>query len=226
MELFQITDDSLILDGNERKPICICIDASNEVDFNTLTDISNSVKKIANDICQKVEMQMKIEFCIVTYGEECRVIRDFAFLKENEFEDLEIQKIGGAPNLKKALEKCVDLINSRFSFYDVADISSLPAQLFLISSGKTCEEIGEFSNRIISAEKILKVLPFKIGNGSCEILQSLTRSGEVHSDTGEFKKLFEEFKKSAENISGSANEIFKWYELRQEDLDEFDEEEI
>ncbi len=203
MEKLLIDESSLFTNKNLRLPLCICYDVSSKVKESLLPDVDNRINDLLDFIYNNVECRSKTDVAIVTYAYSPQLRRGFELIKEGESFSSSSEK--SEPDLNGALNFCVELINDRLDEYELTDVRYYQPEILLLSSGESSCDVTVAPRLICAQEqRLLSVIPIRLGDGSTQLLRELTADKAVFTDVGNFQNLFECLKKSISQVSSSS----------------------
>ena len=225
MTQLKLNQSELVLNKVPRMPVCIVVDTSENVicDAVNIRNIKRGLEQLTGKIKDSLSLRTLIDLCIISYGSKVKVTKPFGSLKEDE--TIQIDVVGGLPDLNQALRQLIQEYTIRMNEYDANGINRYTPTFFIISSGELLDKESAEVSQICHWSSIgkVEVVPIKIGEGTEDSLSMLSLEGNVFQmNSFNYESLFDTIGKSIEMLSQSSYGAVESLKAKSVAWDEFE----
>lgn len=222
--------EDLIENEAIRIPVCLCIDASRSMSYDSgIEKLENGIKKLYEEIQQDESIKYGLELCIITFGENVEVIEPFSLVLDRKIPKI---KASGNTLLGTAVNKALDLLEDRKALYRQYGIDYFQPWLIIMTDGASYGEskklLANAQQRSRELERINKLRVFPVAIGKKVKKDSLAnfscRPNPVFSsETSKFSKFFALLAQSISAKKDDENQNLDIITLPLNEVDEWDD---
>ena len=203
-EVFDDFDDELADNPTKRVPVCLCLDTSGSMDGSPISELNDGVKAFYDAINDDDVAKSAADVCIVTFGYN-GVVENQGF-QSIDGEIAPSFYAGGNTPMGAAVEKALDLLESRKSEYRNSGVDYFQPWLVIITDGAPTDNIDRAASRSsdMANNGKLTIFPIGVGGANMDTLRRFSPKRNPMKLKGlHFKEFFEWLSKSISITSHS-----------------------
>lgn len=203
-EVFDDFDDELADNPTKRVPVCLCLDTSSSMDGSPISELNDGVKAFYDAINDDDVAKSAADVCIVTFGYN-GVVENQGF-QSIDGEIAPSFYAGGNTPMGEAVEKALDLLESRKSEYRNSGVDYFQPWLVIITDGAPTDNIDRAASRSsdMANNGKLTIFPIGVGGANMDTLRRFSPKRNPMKLKGlHFKEFFEWLSKSISITSHS-----------------------
>lgn len=203
-EVFDDFDDELADNPTKRVPVCLCLDTSGSMDGSPISELNDGVKAFYDAINDDDVAKSAADVCIVTFGYN-GVVENQGFQSIYGEIAPSFYADGGTP-MGEAVEKALDLLESRKSEYRNSGVDYFQPWLVIITDGAPTDNIDRAASRSsnMANNGKLTIFPIGVGGANMDTLRRFSPKRNPMKLKGlHFKEFFEWLSKSISITSRS-----------------------
>lgn len=203
-EVFDDFDDELADNPTKRVPVCLCLDTSGSMDGSPISELNDGVKAFYDAINDDDVAKSAADVCIVTFGYN-GVVENQGFQSIYGEIAPSFYADGGTP-MGEAVEKALDLLESRKSEYRNSGVDYFQPWLVIITDGAPTDNIDRAASRSsdMANNGKLTIFPIGVGGANMDTLRRFSPKRNPMKLKGlYFKEFFEWLSKSISITSRS-----------------------
>ena len=186
-----LEDIELISNPPPLRPCVLLLDVSYSMAGDQINELNEGLKIFADELSKDSLASIRTEVAVITFGDEAKVVRPFAFASDFDPPHLEVEQ---STNLGEGIELALDEIERRKKKYRAVSVEYYSPWLFVITDGAPTDDVSAVSNRLHQAVKQEAIWTFVIGLRG--------------ADMDELRKIF---RCEPMMLKGSAfSEMFQW----------------
>lgn len=201
--------DEIVEFAENPEPRCPCIlllDTSGSMSGAPISALNEGLKIFKDDLNRDNLAKKRVEVAVVTFDSEIRVVQDFVTAEHFEPPILTAQ---GLTHMGTAINKALDMIQTRKSLYRTNAVSYYRPWVFMITDGEPCGESEEIVERgtlrIRQEETSKRIAFFAVGveNANIKRLSQIVVRTPVKLKGLNFREMFLWLSGSMQSISHS-----------------------
>jgi len=166
---------------DQKCPVVLLLDTSGSMAGQPIDELNKALVKLKEDILNEPTLSSRLEIGIVAFDDDARVERAIDLVTPET--DLPILNVGGTTNLVAGMNKAIEIVSDRKSFYKSNGEQYYRPFIVLFTDGaptNTPEEIEQLDQTIqqMSDEKRFVFLPFGVGGADMQLLSKLAAQTE------------------------------------------------
>lgn len=166
---------------DQKCPVVLLLDTSGSMAGQPIDELNKALVKLKEDILNEPTLSSRLEIGIVAFDDDARVERAIDLVAPET--DLPILNVGGTTNLVAGMNKAIEIVTDRKSFYKSNGEQYYRPFIVLFTDGaptNTPEEIEQLDQTIqqMSDEKRFVFLPFGVGGADMQLLSKLAAQTE------------------------------------------------
>ncbi|MDZ4798955.1 MAG: VWA domain-containing protein [Bryobacteraceae bacterium] len=158
-----------------RCPCVLLLDTSASMAGDKIDALNAGLKAFEQDIHRDTLASRRVEVAVVTFNSEIEVVLDFT--TSDQFK-APVLSTTGMTHMGAAMNKALDLVESRKATYRANDIQYYRPWIFMITDGEpqgeTSDVVERAARRVKEAEKASKVAFFAVGVEGANLTQLAT----------------------------------------------------
>jgi len=161
---------------DQKCPVVLLLDTSGSMAGQPIDELNKALVKLKEDILNEPTLSSYLEIGIVAFDDDARVERAIDLISPET--ELPILNVGGVTNLLSGMNKAMEIVIDRLSFYKSIREHHFRPYIILFTDGaptNTTEEIEQLDQTIqmMSDEKRFVFIPFGLGNADMHLLSKL-----------------------------------------------------
>ncbi len=196
--------DELADNPTKRVPVCLCLDTSSSMDGDPISELNDGVRAFYDAINDDDVAKSAADVCIVTFGYN-GVVENQGF-QSIDGEIAPSFYAGGNTPMGAAVEKALDLLESRKSEYRNSGVDYFQPWLVIITDGAPTDNIDRAASRSsdMANNGKLTIFPIGVGGANMDTLRRFSPKRNPMKLKGlHFKEFFEWLSKSISITSRS-----------------------
>jgi uncharacterized protein YegL len=166
---------------DQKCPVVLLLDTSGSMAGQPIDELNKALVKLKEDILNEPTLSSRLEIGIVAFDDDARIERAIDLITPET--DLPILNVGGTTNLVAGMNKAIEIVSDRKSFYKSNGEQYYRPFIVLFTDGaptNTPEEIEQLDQTIqqMSDEKRFVFLPFGVGGADMQLLSKLAAQTE------------------------------------------------
>jgi len=166
---------------DQKCPVVLLLDTSGSMAGQPIDELNKALVKLKEDVLNEPTLSSRLEIGIVAFDDDARVERAIDLITPET--DLPILNVGGVTNLVAGMNKAIEIVTDRKSFYKSNGEQYYRPFIVLFTDGaptNTPEEIEQLDQTIqqMSDEKRFVFLPFGVGGADMQLLSKLAAQTE------------------------------------------------
>lgn len=170
-ELF-LRQEELVENPTARLPVCLVLDTSASMTGKPINELQEGVNTFFTELLADEVAKYSAEVAVVTFGGDVDMPVDFAAVTSQTVPSL---RAGGMTPMGEAVEKALDLLNTRKEEYKRAGVDYYQPWLVLMTDGAPTDNISRASQLVDDLAKTRKLSVFAIGVGEEADMKELGR---------------------------------------------------
>lgn len=161
---------------DQKCPVVLLLDTSGSMSGQPIDELNKAIIKLKDDILEDALLSNRLEVGIVAFDDDARVERGIDLITPET--QLPILSIGGVTNLVAGMEKAIELVEDRKTFYKANGEQYYRPFIVLFTDGaptNSAEEIEAIDLKIqtMSDNKKFVFLPFGVEGADMQLLAKL-----------------------------------------------------
>lgn len=157
-----LRQEELVENPTSRLPVCLVLDTSTSMSGAPITELQEGVQMFFNALLEDEIARYSAEVAVVTFGGSVEARVDFAAVTRQNAPSLEAW---GATPMGEAVEKALELLDTRKEEYKRAGVDYYQPWLVLMTDGVPTDAISRASQLVNELTKERKLAVFAIGIG-------------------------------------------------------------
>jgi uncharacterized protein YegL len=170
-ELF-LRQEELVENPTARLPVCLVLDTSASMTGTPINELQEGVNTFFTELLGDEVAKYSAEVAVVTFGGEVDMPVDFAAVTSQTVPSL---RAGGMTPMGEAVEKALELLNTRKEEYKRAGVDYYQPWLVLMTDGAPTDDISRASRLVDDLVQEKKLAVFAIGIGKDADMNELTK---------------------------------------------------
>lgn len=205
MERFEQVPFSSAEFADNPEPRCACVlllDTSGSMSGSPIAQLNAGLRQFKDELSSDALAAKRVEIAVISFG-PVTVVSDFE--TPDVFSPPTLSASGDTP-MGSAIEKALDLVESRKNLYRGNGISYYRPWLFLITDGSPTDSWSSAARRIKDDEalKRLKFLAVGVEGADMDTLRKISVSEPLHLKKLDFKEMFSWLSNSLRSVSQSS----------------------
>jgi uncharacterized protein YegL len=143
-----------------RCPVILLVDTSYSMTGDPIQELNRGIAAFKEDVLKDTQASLSVEVAIITFGGKVALIQDFVTI--DHFTPSKLETEGNTP-MGQAIEKALDLLESRKETYKNNGIQYYRPWVFLITDGAPTDNWQLAAKRLKDAEAQRRLLFFAVG---------------------------------------------------------------
>ena len=193
-----------IINANEyHMALLFLLDTSGSMRGVPINELNKGINRFHDEVCKDDTTKNVLDVAIVEFNAEEHVVQDFVPVPY--MESVELEAFGGT-YMSPAIEKAIEMVNSRSKFYLSTGTVPYKPWIILISDGEPLDDITQVVNKIQDMEEKgkLKFFSLGVGNYDSDTLHRLSGQKVMKLEGYDFTEFFDWVNKSMRSVSVSA----------------------
>ena len=199
-----LRQEELVENPTARLPVCLVLDTSASMTGSPIKELQEGVNIFFQELLGDEVAKYSAEVAIVTFGGQVEMPVDFAAVTSQTVPSL---KAGGMTPMGEAVEKALELLDTRKDEYKRAGVDYYQPWLVLMTDGSPTDSIARASQLVDQLSKDKKLAVFAIGVGNDADMNELGKlsggRGALKLNGLEFNKFFLWLSASVARVSQS-----------------------
>lgn len=199
-----LRQEELVENPTARLPVCLVLDTSASMTGSPINELQEGVNIFFQELLGDEVAKYSAEVAIVTFGGQVEMPVDFAAVTSQTVPFL---KAGGMTPMGEAVEKALELLDTRKDEYKRAGVDYYQPWLVLMTDGSPTDSIAQASQLVDQLSKDKKLAVFAIGVGNDADMNELGKlsggRGALKLNGLEFNKFFLWLSASVARVSQS-----------------------
>lgn len=199
-----LRQEELVENPTARLPVCLVLDTSASMTGTPIKELQEGVNIFFQELLGDEVAKYSAEVAIVTFGGQVEMPVDFAAVTSQTVPSL---KAGGMTPMGEAVEKALELLDTRKDEYKRAGVDYYQPWLVLMTDGSPTDSIARASQLVDQLSKDKKLAVFAIGVGNDADMNELGKlsggRGALKLNGLEFNKFFLWLSASVARVSQS-----------------------
>mgnify|MGYP002628276419 CR=1 FL=1 len=199
-----LRQEELVENPTARLPVCLVLDTSASMTGSPINELQEGVNIFFQELLGDEVAKYSAEVAIVTFGGQVEMPVDFAAVTSQTVPSL---KAGGMTPMGEAVEKALELLDTRKDEYKRAGVDYYQPWLVLMTDGSPTDSIAQASQLVDQLSKDKKLAVFAIGVGNDADMNELGKlsggRGALKLNGLEFNKFFLWLSASVARVSQS-----------------------
>lgn len=199
-----LRQEELVENPTARLPVCLVLDTSASMTGTPIKELQEGVNIFFPELLGDEVAKYSAEVAIVTFGGQVEMPVDFAAVTSQTVPSL---KAGGMTPMGEAVEKALELLDTRKDEYKRAGVDYYQPWLVLMTDGSPTDSIARASQLVDQLSKDKKLAVFAIGVGNDADMNELGKlsggRGALKLNGLEFNKFFLWLSASVARVSQS-----------------------
>ncbi len=199
-----LRQEELVENPTARLPVCLVLDTSASMTGSPIKELQEGVNIFFQELLGDEVAKYSAEVAMVTFGGQVEMPVDFAAVTSQTVPSL---KAGGMTPMGEAVEKALELLDTRKDEYKRAGVDYYQPWLVLMTDGSPTDSIARASQLVDQLSKDKKLAVFAIGVGNDADMNELGKlsggRGALKLNGLEFNKFFLWLSASVARVSQS-----------------------
>ena len=188
------------------EPRCPCIlllDCSGSMNGAPIEELNNGLKAFQEQLAKDELASKRVEVTVLTFATEVKVVNEFETAENFEPKEL---AAGGLTSTGQAVEKAIQMLETRKAVYKANGISYYRPWIFLITDGEPTDDWANAANIVHDGEKNKQFAFFAVGvqGANMNKLNQISVREALQLKGLEFTSLFQWLSNSMSSVSRSS----------------------